>query len=814
MKTNLFFAFSFLSIFFLQNCDYSSKMIDREVSFNHDWKFLRADVKDGENATFDDSEWRIVDLPHDYSIEDLPDSDGNVGPFTEQSAGGPSTGHVLGGTAWYRKHFTLNKDDVGKMVKVLFDGIYMNADVWINGHHLGNHPYGYTAFYYDLTKYLKRPGEENVLAVQVKNEGKNSRWYSGSGIYRNVTLIKTAPVHIDIWGNFVTTSKISDESTQINITSQVVNDSDREQNLKVVAEIKSPTASMVGTSEETTRIPADSTTEVNSIIQLSNPDLWSIDNPNLYTLDIKLYVDGNLWDQTIEVIGIRTLGFSAEKGFLLNGKNVLLKGACMHHDNGILGSAAFDRAEFRKVKIMKENGYNAIRTSHNPPSKAFLDACDQLGVLVIDESFDQWQRPKNPDDYNLFFDDWWEKDMESMLLRDRNHPSIIMWSFGNEISERADSSGLVIAQNLIDKIHSLDPTRPATQAICKFWEFPGRPWKDSAPAFELLDVHGYNYAWEQYIPDFEEHPNRIMYASESVVAETFQNWQKVKEFPYVIGDFVWTGMDYFGESGLGRSVYDEKDSLGWMGTGEWPWYNAYCGDIDVLGNKKPQKVYKDVVWNNSNLEMVVHEPIPEGMNEHTSYWGWPNYVQSWSWDGHEGETLDVLVYSNYDEVRLELNGKEIGTQKVSDSTMLIAKFEVPYASGEVVTIGLKDGVEQERKSLKTVGAPYQLRVTPERSTVAADIGELAYFNVEVLDESGLLIPHAEVPVEFSIQGKCKLQAVGNGNPTDMYSFQQPKITSFKGRCQLIVRACEDGKEIVVTARSGDLKAGFTKVILE
>ncbi len=809
MRFNYLIILIFI-VFIISSCSQKNNKPAREISFNNNWKFIRADVKNAEAADFDDTAWRTLDVPHDYSIEDLPAKDGvkQIGPFTEESAGGGSTGHVAGGTAWYRKHFTLNKEDEKKRTKILFDGVYMNADFWLNGKHLGNHPYGYTAFAYDLTDYLNPAGEENVLAVQVKNEGKNSRWYSGSGIYRNVKLIKTDPVHVDLWGVFVNTPSVTNEKATIAVDVKLVNETDQERDFTLKMQFLNPGGEEVTHFSDDKELSAASDKTFKQTFEIQEYQLWSVENPQLYDLVVQLWDGNKLMDEVIQKFGIRTLDFSAEKGFLLNGKNILLKGGCLHHDNGILGSAAFETAEYRRVQKMKEYGFNAIRTSHNPPSEAFLDACDELGMLVMDESFDQWQKPKNPQDYNLYFDDWWEKDMESMVLRDRNHPSVIIWSIGNEIKERADSLGLEIAGKLKSKIKAMDSTRPVTQAVCSFWDNPGLTWENTAPVFALLDVHGYNYQWKQYEPDHDKFPARIMIGTESIAKEAYENWQMVKEHPYIIGDFVWTGMDYLGESGIGSTHLDNED-VSFLPP--WPWFNGYCGDVSILGYKKPQLYYRDVIWGNSELEMLVHAPIPEGRKEVVSFWGWPNEWKSWNWEGSEGKPLQVSVYSNCDQVRLELNGKTAGTKDVSPQTKLTAAFDVPYQPGELTAIGLKNGKEVARQTLKTAGKPSQLKVTAERDTIAANGNGLAWFNLEVLDENGLPVPNAEIPIEFVIEGNCKLQAVGNGNPTDMKSFQQPSVKTFRGKCQLIVRSGEGGGEISVLAKSDGLKSGSSKI---
>ena len=449
--------------------------------------------------------------------------------------------------------------------------------------------------------------------------------------------------------------------------------------------------------------------QLTSHLMITQPSLWSVDNPHLYRATSQIVVKGKIIDSYSVLFGVRTLEFSAEKGFLLNDIPLELKGACMHHDNGLLGSAAFDRAEERRVEIMKANGYNAIRTSHNPPSKQFLDACDRLGMLVIDEAFDMWEHPKNPQDYSNYFKDNWKSDLQSMILRDRNHPSVIAWSIGNEIYERADTSGQRIAGQLVRVVKSLDNSRPVTAAVCLFWDHPGTDWSASEKAFASLDVGGYNYEWKEYENDHKKFPERIMAGTESFPIEAFENWQQVEKDSWVIGDFVWTGMDYLGESGIGHMYYDKKDAAFSM---PWPWYNAWCGDIDITGQKKAQSYFRDVVWGRSKLEMAVHEPMPEGKKEDISYWGWPAEYQSWTWPGEEGKKMQVSVYSRCQEVRLELNGKVIGQKPTSDKTKAYSKFEVPYSSGELKAIGLTDGKEVATKIFKTAGKPSHLSYQP------------------------------------------------------------------------------------------------------
>jgi beta-galactosidase len=458
---------------------------------------------------------------------------------------------------------------------------------------------------------------------------------------------------------------------------------------------------------------------------------------------------------------------------------------------------------------MKAYGFNAIRTSHNPPSRQFLDACDRIGILVIDEAFDMWEVPKNPDDYSRFFSSWWKQDIASMVLRDRNHPSVIMWSIGNEINERADSSGIVIGKNLINEIRQLDPGRPVTAAICEFWDHRGRPWEATAPAFEILDIDGYNYQWSKYEGDHKIFPDRIMVGTESIAMEAFENWNMVEKHPYIIGDFIWTAMDYIGEAAIGHSILDDQENNFSL---PWPWYNANCGDIDLIGFKKPQLYYRDVVWNNSKIEILVHTPVPEGRKEIVSYWGWPDEWPSWNWKGHEGKPMDVRIFTRCSKVRLELNGKIIGEQAVSENTKLTALFEVPYEPGILKAIGLENDKEVCTKILSTAGDPVRIRLIPDRPEINADRNDLAYVKVEVTDEMGNIVPDAQFLVHLNLRGEGELAGAGNACPNEMASFQNPEFKTWHGVAMAIIRSNGKAGAIYISASAEGLKESELNIV--
>jgi beta-galactosidase len=752
---------------------------------------------------------RVFDGEGNGGLVEAGTKSARVGPFAPgQSEGGASTGHVLGGTGWYRKHFKLAAAEGNKLVAVRFDGVYMNADFWINGKLLGNHPYGYTSFEFDLTPYLKPVGQENIIAVRVRNEGKNSRWYSGSGIYRHTWLTVTDPIHVATWGVFVTTPEISKAKAVVKIASEVRNRTGAEADVVVRTRVLDSKGKAVRTSESHLRLPANETRAVEQTLEVRSPRLWSTDSPELYSAEVEIVAAGKTVDKTSTHFGIRKIEVDAENGFRLNGQALKLKGGCMHHDNGPLGSATIDRAEERRVELMKANGFNAIRTSHNPPSPAFLDACDRLGILVIDEAFDCWNEGKNGQDYHLYFKDWAGRDIASMIRRDRNHPSVVIWSIGNEIPDqfRAEAT----AEKLREAVLSHDATRPITQAICSDWGNVMRNWDQlSDVAFRHLDIGGYNYLPDKYESDHARNPKRVMMATESYPKDFFDYWSLVEKHPYIIGDFVWTAMDYFGESGIGHSTpSNEQDSF----LKPWPWFNAWCGDLDVCGFKKPQSYYRDVVWHRSQIEIAVHTPLPDGAYERVSAWGWPDETQSWNWAGREGKPMQVAVYSRCDSVRLELNGKVIGEKPVSAATKLTAKFDVPYQPGELRAVGLINGNVAAQTTLATSGAPKRLKLVADRASIRADRNDLSYVTVEVVDANGRRVPNAEVAVRFSVSGAGELAAQASAGPNEPASFKAPVRKTFQGRCLAILRPLGSPGDIHLRAEADGFELAETTVI--
>lgn len=790
-------------------------------AFNDNWRFHRGDAAGAESESFDDSVWRLLDVPHDWSIEDIPQTPDPTteaiwmestnplrnGPFDfYASAGQSATGWTVGGMGWYRKEFLRPALSHGGKVELRFEGVYENSDVWLNGIHLGSHPYGYTEFAFDLTPHLK--DGRNIIAVRVNNSGRNSRWYSGSGIFRKVWITVGGELHIPAHGVFITFPQVSADAATVHAAVSVENGGGATKRTTLYMRLLDSSGATAGLASTTLVVAAGATAASNCELQVLKPRLWSPIDANLYRAEFVVLSEGKVFDGVSLLVGIRKIEIDATRGLRINDEPYKMRGGCVHNDNGPLGSICIPRAEERRVEILKASGYNAIRTSHNPPSRDFLEACDRLGMMVIDEAFDCWEEAKNPEDYHLYFKEWWERDLGSLILRDRNHPCVVLWSLGNEVKERAEPHGVEISKALSEAAHKLDPSRKVTAAICEPYDHPKQTWQDMQPAFTYLDVAGYNYRLDQYDNDHIKYPNRVIVGTESFPGKTFQNWSAIEKSNSVIGDFVWTAMDYIGEAGLGRTSLRpaRAPAFGGGGLATFPWFNSYCGDIDLIGNKKPQSYFRDVVWNLSKVEMAVQRPIPSGLLERPSDWGWSDELRSWTWPGFEGAPLTVRVYTHGDRVRLLLNGTEVGSKQLTDEDALKAEFSVPYSAGELKAIAYRGQQEIDSKVLLTVGAARKLILTPDRTKLKACRDDLSYVMVSVVDSEGRPLPDSVIPVSFAISGAAELVAVGNAHPKDIASFQQPHCRTFHGQCLVVVRPKGNEGTIEVRAESRGLDA--------
>jgi beta-galactosidase len=767
------------------------------IRLDEGWKFHRGGAQSAEEPAFDDSRWRSVDLPHDWSIEDLPAS---ASPFDRDAVGQVSTGFTTGGTGWYRKTFQAPGLQGGRRVVIQFDGAYMNAEVWVNGRRAGSHPYGYSSFWFDITDRLKA-GEENLVAVKVRNEGENSRWYSGSGLYRHVWLKVVAPVHVVQWGTSVTTSDISTAAARVAVRTSVENQATSGATGSLATRILAPGGHEVGRAESSFTLAPGQVSDVAHDVAVTNPTLWSIESPALYTAVSEVRVAGQFVDRVDTPFGIRSVAFEASRGFLLNGQPMKLKGGCFHHDHGPLGARSYDRAEERRVELLKASGFNAIRCSHNPPAPALLDAADRLGLLVIDEAFDMWADPKNPHDYSLFFERWWQEDLAGMIARDRNHPSVIAWSIGNEIPGMDEPRVVETAKTLAAFVRKTDPTRPVLAAVNNLG-----PKKD--PFFAALDIAGYNYGsggdHEKaaiFDTDHERVPSRVMIQTESYPLEAFRSWMDVLDHPWLLGDFVWTAFDYLGEASIGWRGY-------WQEQGFYPWNLAFCGDIDICGWKRPQSYYRDALWKENQLSIFVTPPTPsfeENPNRQPwSKWHWLDAVADWNWKGHENRPIRVTVYSSCEEAELFLDGASLGRKKTDRSTEFKAAWEVPYRPGELKALGYRGGKQVRSASLKTAGEASHIVVIADRDRITADGQDLSYITVELRDAGGTRNPKAENALAFRLQGPGTIAGVGNANPVSIESYQRPERKAWQGRALVIVRSANQPGDIRLEVSSPGL----------
>jgi len=784
MKSSLIVILIFLSFVLSSK---AQERVKRKQLFDNNWKFNLGDSPAASTVEFEDKNWRNLDLPHDWSIEGTVDS---------KNPTGNDGGYFPAGIGWYRKMFTAPTSWKDKLVSIYFEGVYMNSEVLINGKSLGVHPYGYTSFSCNLTPYLKLNGK-NVLSVRVDNsKQKNCRWYSGSGIYRHVWIVVTNPIHVAQWGVTITTPDVSPEKATVQIKTLVKNETGMPQSIILKTQIQSTNANNAGANKIKVELPANSEKEIKQTLTVSKPLLWSTETPNLYQAQVQIVKDKKVIDDTKKAFGIRSIKFTTENGFQLNGKTVKLNGGCVHHDNGCLGAAAFDRAEERRVELLKSAGFNAIRTSHNPPSESFLDACDRLGMLVIDEAFDGWKERKTSYDYAMFFDIWWQRDIDAMVRRDRNHPSIIMWSIGNEIVERKKPEAVNTAKMLANCVRQNDPTRPVTSAMTNSLD-------DSLMAAH--DVAGYNYSLNRAPSDHKRVPSRIIVQTESYPRDAFANWKMVQSHNYILGDFVWTALDYLGESGIGRWYYP-GDVTGehWEGV-LFPWHGAYCGDIDLTGWRKPISHYRSMLYNNTEkLYMAVREPNRDSGKIKQTIWSvWPTW-ESWTWPGYEGKEIQVEVYSKYPKVRLYLNKKLVGEQATTEEQQFKATFNLPYAPGLLSAAGVINNKEVEMTVLQTSADAAKIKLKADRTKISADGQDLSFVTIEVTDKDGNFQPNAESLLHFKIDGPGVIAGVDNANIKDIDPYVGTSRKAWHGRAIVVIKSTKKTGGIKLSVSSEGL----------
>lgn len=769
----------------------------QKINFDQNWLFQRS----SNDFHTSGSEKTPVTLPHDAQILEPRAADYETGG-----------GGAFFRNGYYRYEKTFTADPAWQDCQIILEleGVYQWAEVTLNGDLIDSWPYGYSGFLVDLTGKLVF-GRENKLLITANNTAvPNSRWYSGAGIYRHVWLRIGGRLSIAPWGVQVKTPEASEDQSTVQVSTELVNVGTAAADSSIRHEIFEGT-SLVASCEMPVVLPASRTERLQATMSVAPAKLWNVETPNLYTLKTTVMQDSVVVDSETTVFGIRKIEVDAKKGFRLNGIPMKIKGGCVHHDNGLLGSASFDRAEERKVELLKAAGFNAIRCAHNPPAPSMLDACDRLGMMVMDETFDCWTVGKNPNDYHLHFKKWWNKDTENMVKRDFNHPSIIMWSIGNEIIERDGSSdGYAWSRKQADLVRALDDSRPVTSALCGLWDEEAAPedhtvagmydrlvngkvnedddrWGRKTSGYaEPLDVSGYNYLIYRYGFDAKKYPDRVIAGTETFPAVQFQYWMETLKNDNVIGDFVWTSMDYLGEAGIGRSGYDDGshdiDS-------SYPWHQANCGDIDICGFKRPQSYFRDIMWGvRTDPYITVHHPDHYGQPLLLSPWGWSPATPRWDYPGFEGKMTTVEVYACQDEVELLLNGKSLGRKPAGAAHENTAQFDVPYTSGLLSAVAYQDGLEAGRFSLCTAGTPAKLRLTADRTAINQAYGDLSYVTVEVLDAEDKLVTYADHRVSFSLEGCGCLQAVGSSNPKTAEDYFGTSRCAFEGRLMAVIKS--------------------------
>ena len=754
-------------------------------SLSQDWLFRAGDVPGAEKPGFDDRDWRLVTVPHDWSIMDK--ANGRP-PFDPEAPSGQDSGYLPGGIGWYRRHLTLSPTEAARVVRLKFEAVYMDADIWLNGEHLTRHRYGYTAFALDVTGKVR--AGDNVIVVRANHTDPSSRWYAGSGLIRPASVEILDRVHLEPDSIFVATPVATGERGVVSAHAVVANRSSAVRKLELVTRVVSAQGESVAEARRIQTLAPGARSEAVQRLELARPRLWSPDSPNLYTLVQEVRVGGAVVDERRTRFGLRTVTLDARNGLRINGEPVKLRGGNIHHDNYMIGAAGAPDADARKVALMKAAGYNAIRNAHNPASQATLDAADELGMLVINEAFDSWNKSKRAQDYARFFAENWAQDIDSLVISGRNHPSVLFWSIGNEIPEDGTPQGVETGRKLVERVRRLDPTRPVTQGI-------NADAPRSSNQLALLDVGGLNYHAQDFDAEHAKFPERILYTSESLPKDAFSYWRHVEAKPWVIGDFVWTAVDYIGESGIGWMGYSQD----WQKLGPYPWHLAYCGEIDATGRKRPAAYYRQILWKTGIDPVAVFVRQPEGTEDlpdrhffpieppHLD-WSLDDVHPSWTWPGQENRPLDVDVYSEFPEAELFLNGKSLGRRAVGLENEYKAVFKVPYAPGNLTAIGYRDGREAGRWTLRTAASPAQAHVSMDRLRMAANGEDLAYLTVELQDANGVPIyaRDGDREVRVRVRGAGALAGMGNGNPMDASSFESGVRKTFHGRAVAVIRA--------------------------
>ena len=770
----------------------------KTVSFNQDWRFRLADAAGAQDAGFDDSQWRQLDLPHDWSIE---------GEFSQQNPTGTGGGALPGGLGWYRKTFMVPATAKGKLIFIEFDGAYRNSEVWLNGHYLGKRPYGYSTFEYELTPYLVYGAHRNVIAVKVDNSQQpNSRWYSGSGIYRNVWLTTLDPVHVEHWGTYVTAPEVNEQSASVVIKTKVSNASKSGAPVTLITIIQDANGREVARASERNVAAKGLHAEVSQTLTISAPMLWSDDRPYVYKVISQLEQGGRVVDRYETPLGVRTFRFDVEKGFFLNGKPLKIRGTCNHHDLGSLGTAVNTRAIERQLEILKGMGVNGLRTSHNPPAPELLELADRMGFIVMDEAFDMWKMEKTKYDYHLDWDEWHKRDLEDMVLRDRNHPSVFIWSIGNEVVEQWNSNPLggTISRELVGIVHNLDRTRPITSA-CN-----GVSRDNKVLTEGDLDLVGTNYAHTR-LPEFAQlFPGRPIIGTETnsslhtrgsyrmpsdeilrwpykdaeavKISPTYEcsaydnstanwgsaheeTWKLVKDHDFFAGMFIWTGWDYIGEP----TPFP------------WPAISSYFGIVDLAGFPKDPYYFYQSEWTD---KPVLH------------------IFPHWNWK--PGEKVDVVAYFNHaDEVELFLNGRSQGTKRKQNGDMHVF-WRLPFAPGVLKAVSRKDGQVVLTREVRTAETPARIVLVPDRRLIKADGRDLSFVTVKVVDKNGTLVPGADDLIKFDVTGPGWIAGVDNGHQISHQSFKASQRDAFHGMALAIIQAKRRSGQIVLRATADNL----------